>query len=556
MPAPINISAATAIDLGVLPATISQDVRDAGVNYTVWYKYTTQLGERNLGIWGHGDLVNPYAPRTRIYIGPAGAPVLYEGFSSFQTNKPIQITVAELTTYYFEFLKNTNTGSAILDISALTGPNSAYPNGSYFITDDIDGTKYPAAIISSVDATVLKLIPNFASGENGDTLLNGRILHVDNNLNTVRLYNQDLTFDQTISTITAQASIRANHALNLFYILEGNKIYTVSSTGVLIHIDTLASSPGFLAGAATNNTGTKLYYSEQSTSEPIKVRDLVGFTDLSDLAAGAAGYVPIDIIVLQDDTILVTYNGITDSFIRRYDDTGTILNTYNLGATYSGLGPPRIGTSLADPLTFIAWWRTAAGEPHIAEIQVSDGTVLSDVGKAEYTGGIYGGAATLAPTARFGNSSSCPIIVYRSETPPPSTGIIIISKVTVPTAHSQEFSFDATGLAPAEFTLIHGQSQQYNDVPVGSGYGILETVPSEWTVGYAVNNGSPIDNISVAEGETVIVVVTNTLTPNNASGIYKIVPGKRQDTLWVSFDPEATRDVKIPNPKIKLPYIG
>ena len=44
--------------------------------------------------------------------------------------------------------------------------------------------------------------------------------------------------------------------------------------------------------------------------------------------------------------------------------------------------------------------------------------------------------------------------------------------------------------------------------------------------------------------------------PSNLnSGIYKIVPGKRQDTLWTQ-DFAGTEDVKIPNPTARLGYIG
>lgn len=39
-------------------------------------------------------------------------------------------------------------------------------------------------------------------------------------------------------------------------------------------------------------------------------------------------------------------------------------------------------------------------------------------------------------------------------------------------------------------------------------------------------------------------------------GIYKIVPGKRQDTLWVDITAEATEDVKIPDPQFKTSLLG
>lgn len=43
---------------------------------------------------------------------------------------------------------------------------------------------------------------------------------------------------------------------------------------------------------------------------------------------------------------------------------------------------------------------------------------------------------------------------------------------------------------------------------------------------------------------------------NRASGIYKLVPGKLNDTLWITQDPEATQDVKIPEPYIETYLLG
>lgn len=53
----------------------------------------------------------------------------------------------------------------------------------------------------------------------------------------------------------------------------------------------------------------------------------------------------------------------------------------------------------------------------------------------------------------------------------------------------------------------------------------------------------------------VIPVVAPPTPPNVTSGIYKLVPGKRQDTLWnENFD--GTTDVKIPNPTGRTGYVA
>ncbi len=100
---------------------------------------------------------------------------------------------------------------------------------------------------------------------------------------------------------------------------------------------------------------------------------------------------------------------------------------------------------------------------------------------------------------------------YRTGLPPPPAGAIIVVKVTVPPGAAQVFSFLADGgLVPETFTLLDGQSRSFLNLPVGAGYAVVEVPVDGWTTAYSVSNGSPIDNLSVGAGETVIVTVTNT----------------------------------------------
>ena len=98
---------------------------------------------------------------------------------------------------------------------------------------------------------------------------------------------------------------------------------------------------------------------------------------------------------------------------------------------------------------------------------------------------------------------------------------------------AQDFSFTAGGgLSPTSFALDDdldpglSNTQQFNDVPAGSGYSVAETVPGGWSQASATcDDGSPVSNISLAAGEHVtctfannqhgsIVVVENS-TPND-----------------------------------------
>src|SRR3990167_1285218 len=138
-----------------------------------------------------------------------------------------------------------------------------------------------------------------------------------------------------------------------------------------------------------------------------------------------------------------------------------------------------------------------------------------------------------------------------------TTGTIIVNKITIPSTDTQSFAFTAGGgLAPGSFNLVNGGQQIFSGITPGSGYSIIETPNTLYLTEYDVSDGSPNTNIDVAENETVVVTVTNTRLSSQYSGIYRIVPAKRQDTLWVSPEERTTVDVKIPDPYVRLPLIG
>jgi hypothetical protein len=142
---------------------------------------------------------------------------------------------------------------------------------------------------------------------------------------------------------------------------------------------------------------------------------------------------------------------------------------------------------------------------------------------------------------------------------PPVNGSIIVQKLmSNGSSPATEFTIAAGGgLTPSSFILKENESRIFENVVPGSGYSISETPPSGFTlVSITVSNGSPLNNIIVGEAETVIVTITNAFVAERGSGIYKIVPGKRNDTLWVDVDADTTRDVKKPNPFVKLPLVG
>ena len=97
-----------------------------------------------------------------------------------------------------------------------------------------------------------------------------------------------------------------------------------------------------------------------------------------------------------------------------------------------------------------------------------------------------------------------------------------------------------------------GDSQNFLLVAAGNSYSIEETPEAGYVTTYEISNDSPINNITVEEDEVVIVTVTN--VAQVTGGIYKIVPGKRNDTLWNEDGSETI--VKIPGPFGTGGYLG
>lgn len=520
MPAPTNTSATTAIDIASLPFSTTQDAHDGGITYPLWYKHTAGAGEVVISIFGFGDLVT-YRPRVRVYTGPASAPVGYPTTGQINArNKCVQIPVTVGETYYFQFDPfSGNPSPAILILEAKLAPNDQAPIGSIAINDDFEN--HPLALLShTVDNIVKRFIFPFPNGSNGDVLDAGVMAFDDNSVafsSGLKIYDAAFTLIATLGDATLDVVwIRTCRGLNKFFVGFGSTdptVKRVTSAGVIDATYTL-TGVGIVNAGSANNAGTILYNCRSASGEVIRRWDLPGAAALSDLVAGVVGYLPIQILVMSDDTILVTYRtpSSSDYFIRRYDSTGATLNTYPIGAIS---GSAKIAAAVDDPNSFWIWLQdvTAIGTSTFRNIKISDGSTLSEIDHVMFSRGTYQPAETATPIGFFGHSVTCPFLIIRVAVPDtPTTGTIIVNKITVPDADDPTV-FDITaggGLVPGTYTLIGGGSQTHSSVAVGSGYSIVETPNGDYVTTYAVSNGSPNTNISVGAGETVTVTITNT----------------------------------------------
>ena len=119
------------------------------------------------------------------------------------------------------------------------------------------------------------------------------------------------------------------------------------------------------------------------------------------------------------------------------------------------------------------------------------------------------------------SSSSFPAEIKDFVAPQPvnisNCGTIIVKKVTVPSPDPTDtsFAFTLTGGPSAvnkSFNLKNGDSNETDNLLVGSGYAAAETVPANWALTSATcDDGSPVSNISLSPGEVVTCTFTNTL---------------------------------------------
>ena len=133
-------------------------------------------------------------------------------------------------------------------------------------------------------------------------------------------------------------------------------------------------------------------------------------------------------LVLADESLVVCwwtaleYGHHGDVALRRYSRTGTLLNDYG---SFGDVVDPRIAYAADDPVSF--WFDQKpypdTGAITVKRIRASDGVVVLSVPTVTFEQGAYSGTPTLTPPARFGRSSSCPLIVL----PPEGSGGTVAS---------------------------------------------------------------------------------------------------------------------------------
>jgi uncharacterized repeat protein (TIGR01451 family) len=180
---------------------------------------------------------------------------------------------------------------------------------------------------------------------------------------------------------------------------------------------------------------------------------------------------------------------------------------------------------VTDPAGSEDGWTMCLAGPGIASQEC---VVTADGGKATFQAALREGSYTVTEQSKTGwrqeSSNGCSFSVnYPADQSRVFTctfhnekyGRIIVEKMTDPSNDEASFDFSLTG-GPSNldqsFSLMDGQSHDSGwVVQAGSGYSASEIVPAGWDQSLAsCDNESPVDDISVAPGETVICSFVNT----------------------------------------------
>lgn len=447
MPAPTNISAATATAIGA-GQTITQRVDDSGTTYTVWYKFAATF-DGVVGVWAFGDLTT-YKPGYDVYYNNGTTQfmnynALPNNDSTFP-NRPFLIPITSGITYYLQISPNSgNPSPANLTISVVQFSGTGAKRGDFISNRETDDDyEHPMTVASgSVDYTVNQFVQVAAPlptaviaaglphGHYGAILDSGYVMYEDDAFGTVKIFNAQLQVSATITKYEGYQLIvvGSNKKAGKFYVAY---IQTIPGT---VHLDELnaqgqQTNTWTLTGVTTvqainvNNDATFAYFTQTASNSLFKKINLstLAITTLDTVTSSNVE----DCLYLEDDTIVVVYytNGSAPTTVtaKRYDTTGAVLDTYTFGgALYrTSLNPPRIGFALDSPSSF---WITLKPQSDFGlsiykNIKISDGSVLTTRNQANYLFGQYIGAATATPPARFGPEKSGALLVMPVGAPP------------------------------------------------------------------------------------------------------------------------------------------
>jgi hypothetical protein len=493
-----------------------------GVANECWFRYIS-AADVIIGI--HINSGGTYTPHIQI-LKSDGSTLIVQA-----ANRTAWVLL-DANTQYIRVRNNTGFGASDFDWTINVYPGTiltSVPRGSIVINDDTEiagtdpysGSPYPATAWST-SGTFLGFLRDVPAGEIGDALPSGISLwhaRFDTAGNRLKLLDANgqllVSTDNTVGT-GVNSVLMCNDGTQFFVVKQtSGVVFNVSSAGTVSSTIATITLGASMNAFGVSRDGDILYYTETG-SDIIKRWRVSTDSALSDLYTVAAASDDIgltavngnpgEIIVLPDDSLVtwyVDYATTPDTYeIIHVSAAGALLHTYTLA---SGLLVDHIHYSAASSSAVNVWYfrSNADSTSRIGTLDITTGTLSPTFDIDNFSSGV---SKVAGGSVYFGPSASCSMTTLGY-----GGGQIDVVKTTVPSGSTQSFSFTAGGgLTPTSFSLTDGNTQSFTGLSAGSGYSVTETVPAGWSASYVVSNGSPPNNITVVDGVTTTVTVTNT----------------------------------------------
>jgi hypothetical protein len=444
---PANDTPQTATVIPSLPYSITQDPTphaadslfppscDGGpVKIPLWWVYTPQAGETAVGIrLSETSPGTGYSPTMTIWYGTSPA-LTQATYGCFQFEDPTeqQINLTPGVPVYFQITGPTTFAGTDIIFELVEPPDDPYTTGDLWVSNDTPG--FPAAILSQLDGTVLKIfgMPSFESADtdwpSGITCVAAEGDNAGLTIESIQLWDGQLTLIHTNTSlvIANQSGVSpvSGDQNGTFYIARPDNVFLAVFRTTVVTIDTsgvawgttwtLPANGDNCSCMAVSRDGTTLYYGQPNQGLTAVHRyDLINDLPLSDLVASAGGLSRLgrDIKILADGTVLVVFRSDTsnDWMVRRYDTSGTLLNTYTFAASIGSA--PRIAIAPDDPDSFWVMSFPDGETSTFTRFDVATAAVVIafDVQQKD---------AHENDSPMFGPSQSCPLLIVPGSSPP------------------------------------------------------------------------------------------------------------------------------------------
>lgn len=502
-----NDSELTPEIITALPYFAVQRVDDAGVTKDAWFKFTSTSSEVLSGVYLKGS--SAYGAESGVWIdADADTNLVYTGDPDLLFDLTL---LAERQYYFGAFSTDGDHVPSVLLVSLVLGPiNLPVPRGSIFIrggtgsiTSGMGNTGYiglDAGYINPTTGEIFSFKTQFLNGETGDYLPSGVLCFADDDLVLGDecywiLYNPDL-------------SEIARVAWNWTGSLDGSY--------QRLPVNRASREQGiFYLGSGGNNSPTPDVNSKYTTLSPdgtlgVEVTLPGAWIGMSSIAASPDGtYVYV---------AGLSKVGVTPGAIMRYNTLTGVFDS-DLAAKYV--------------LSGFTW-------QVIDMLVMSNGDVIA----------LYQKPSNPDFFVRRYNSSGTLLATY---TPP----VLPYSDTDHRLGYADDDSLTFWLFAHVDdFTNNNSYSYIVN-INAVTLVAISSITPPDAFYTFYEQGGAPEYRFVTSDSCPIVLILTPSVPPGNPlSGIYQIVPDKRNDTLWVSFDPEETEDVAIPDPFFKTGLIG